>query len=131
MWSKSSSWGRRRHRSTCHRSTELVRPLPARPDGTGELRDLGVAPGYSQWLISRWAPHEQAASHHTDTLDYDLVLAGTMVITLGDGEHRLEAGDAVVVTGVDHAWRAGPEGCILSVVLFGTSPPAAETPTPT
>jgi hypothetical protein len=33
------------------------------------------------------------------------------------------AGDCVVVTGVGHAWRPGPEGCVMSVVVIGTPPP--------
>src|SRR5215471_18645691 len=100
-------------------------PPPARPPGRGELRDLGVAPGHVQWLVSHWMPGEEAAMHHTDTVDFDLVVRGTMDLTLDDGVHHLEAGDAVVMTGVDHAWRAGPDGCTMSVLLLGSLPPAA------
>jgi hypothetical protein len=31
-----------------------------------------------------------------------------------------------VVNGVGHAWRAGPAGCVMSVIVIGTPPPAAE-----
>jgi hypothetical protein len=87
---------------------------------------LGVSEaGCTQWLVSRWGPHDGAAAHHTDTLDFDLVVAGTMELILDDGAHLLETGDCAVVTGVDHAWRAGPEGCTLSVVLLGSPPPDA------
>jgi hypothetical protein len=100
--------------------------LEPRPDGTGELLDLGVRPGRLQWVVSRWAPGATAAGagpsglHHTDTIDLDLVLAGSIELVLADGPHLLEAGDAAVVRGVDHGWRAGPDGCTLSVVLLGT-----------
>jgi quercetin dioxygenase-like cupin family protein len=61
--------------------------------------------------------------HHTDTIDYDIVLAGSVELTLGDGVHPLEAGDCVVIAGIDHAWRAGPQGASMSVTLLGSTPP--------
>lgn len=101
-------------------------PLPSRPSGRAETQDLGVRPGGVRWVVSRWAPGSDAAiMHHTDTVDLDLVLAGSIDLLLDDGTHRLDAGDCVVITGVDHAWRAGPDGCTLSVVLLGTAPPVS------
>ena len=98
-------------------------PLPSRPSGRGEFRDLQVTPGQARWMVSHWQPGAEAGMHHTDTLDFDLVLAGTLDLILDDGPHRLEAGDGALVAGVDHAWRAGPDGCTLAVVLLGTPPP--------
>lgn len=98
---------------------------PAGPGGRGEQRDLGVPAGQLQWVVTRWVPGAEAGTHHTDTIDLDLVVAGSIELVLDDGPHLLEAGDAAVVTGVDHAWRSGPEGCTLSVVLLGTPPAAA------
>jgi quercetin dioxygenase-like cupin family protein len=99
------------------------RPSP-RPSGHADTRDLGVAPGAAEWLVVDWAPNTEAPMHHTDTLDFDLVVEGSIEVILDDGPHLLEAGDCVVITGVDHAWRAGPAGCRLSVALVGTPPPA-------
>jgi hypothetical protein len=48
---------------------------------------------------------------------------GAVDLIRDDGEHPLAAGDTVVVTGVDHAWRAGPDGRWLSVLTIGASPP--------
>jgi hypothetical protein len=31
-------------------------------------------------------------------------------------------GDCVVITGIDHAWRAGPSGCQISGIMLGTPP---------
>jgi quercetin dioxygenase-like cupin family protein len=70
-----------------------------------------------------FAPNVQMPLHHTDTLDFDIVLAGTVELVLGDGAHRLGPGDSVVVTAVDHSWSTGPEGCTLSIVTVGTPPP--------
>jgi hypothetical protein len=61
--------------------------------------------------------------HHTDTLDFDIVLAGSVELLLDDGAHPLGPGDCVVVSGVDHAWSTGSDGCSLSIVTVGTPPP--------
>jgi quercetin dioxygenase-like cupin family protein len=57
--------------------------------------------------------------HHTDTVDFDLVVEGTIELILDDGAHALQSGDCVFMTGVDHGWRAGPAGCILSGTSLG------------
>lgn len=87
--------------------------------------DLGVAAGTVNWLLIEYAPGAEFSMHHTDTVDLDTVLSGSVELTLGDGTHPLAAGDSVVVTGVDHAWRAGPDGCRLSVVAIGAAPAPA------
>ena len=46
--------------------------------------------------------------HHTDTLDLETIISGSVDLILDDGAHHLEAGDMVVMTGVDHAWRPDP-----------------------
>src|ERR1700749_59746 len=90
---------------------------PPRPPGRAQTRDLGVAPGSISWVVSRWdAGSEAAAMHHSDPSALDVVLAGTIDLLPDDGEHRLEQGDCVIITGVDHGWRAGSAGCTLSVV---------------
>jgi quercetin dioxygenase-like cupin family protein len=98
-------------------------PPPSRPAGSAILADLGVAPGLVRWFIVDYGPGIESPVHHTDTVDFDTVLAGSLVLTLDDGEHLLEAGDLVIVHGVDHGWKAGPAGCRLSVLSLGTPPP--------
>ncbi|MBL7487650.1 cupin domain-containing protein [Frankia sp. AgB1.9] len=99
-------------------------PPPARPAGQAfNASVLGVAPGLVSWLIVDYEANIAFPMHHTDTLDYDLLLDGSMVLGLEDGDHALEAGDIVIVNGVDHSWRAGPEGARLSVLSIGTPPP--------
>ena len=100
-------------------------PLPSRPDGRGDLIDLGIAPGQCSWSLWRQDAGAQVTVHHTDTVDFDLIVAGTVELVLDDGPHALDTGDCVVMTGVDHAWRAGPDGCRLSAVLVGTPSPDA------
>ncbi len=98
-------------------------PLPSRPAGSGELLDQGLAPGAVRSLVLDFAAGSSVHMHHTDTLDFDTVLEGSMDLILHDGAHTLRAGDCAVVTGVDHGWLAGPDGCKLAVTLIGTSPP--------
>jgi len=99
-------------------------PLAPRPPGDGSLMDLGVPPAHCRWSVVTFPPHWTAPMHHTDTVDFDTVLAGSMVLVLGDGEHELGPGDLVVVAGVDHAWRAGSAGATMTIVVQGTEPPA-------
>ena len=98
-------------------------PPPARPAGAAVLIDQQLATGMIRWMIVDYGPGAETPKHHTDTLDLETVLEGSVELTLDDGVHHLEAGDMVVMTGVDHAWKAGPRGCRLSAVLLGTPPP--------
>ena len=99
-------------------------PPPPRPRGRGEWLDVQLDPGLVSWQVVDYAPSQTYPMHHTDTVDLDIVLRGTIELTLDDGVHLLEAGDGVVITGVDHAWRSGPDGCRLSVTFIGTPPPS-------
>lgn len=85
--------------------------------------DLGVASGAISWIVVEYAPRVAFTMHNTDSVDLDTVLAGSVEITLDDGVHELAVGDCVVVTGVDHAWRAGADGCRLSVMSIGVPSP--------
>ena len=104
-------------------STSDVPPGP-RPAGTADLLPSDLIPGGTKWFVIQWPAGASFGMHHTDSIDYDVVMAGSIDLVLDDGPHRLEAGDVVVVPGVDHGWTAGPAGCTLSVCLLGTPPHA-------
>src|SRR5256885_1268890 len=73
-------------------------PPPARPAGRGEYLNVGTqVPGLVRWRLNRFAPSAEAPTHHTDTVDIDMVLEGSIEIVLDDGPHRLDPGDCVVV----------------------------------
>jgi len=84
--------------------------------------DLGVAAGAVNWLLIDYAPGLTLPMHHTDTVDLDTVLSGSVELILDDGAHPLAPGDTAVVAGVDHGWRAGPDGCRLGLVAIGALP---------
>jgi quercetin dioxygenase-like cupin family protein len=100
--------------------------LPAISAGGGrvaETLDLGVSVGAMDWKVIDYAAGVEFPMHHTDTIDFDIVLSGSIELILDDGVHPLVAGDQVVVTGVDHAWCVGPEGCRISVISLGVPAP--------
>ncbi|MBW8825216.1 MAG: cupin domain-containing protein [Acidobacteria bacterium] len=99
-------------------------PPPPRALGFVDTLDLGIAPGTTSWTVWHWSPNQEAVMHHTDTVDYDTILGGSIELILDSGVYPMVAGDCAVITGVDHSWRAGGEGCTMSVVLVGTPPPA-------
>jgi hypothetical protein len=98
---------------------------PSIPQGgrASDVLDLGVAAGAINWMMIEYGPGVTLSMHHTDTVDFDTVVSGSVELVLHDGVHALATGDSVVVTGVDHAWRTGPDGCRLSVVAIGALPP--------
>jgi hypothetical protein len=99
-------------------------PPPARPPASSAFLDLALAPGEIRWVTSHFPPNSDwPEMHYTDTIDCHTIVAGSIDLILDDGPHRLVAGDCVIVMGVDHAWKAGPEGCTSSVLLIGTPPP--------
>lgn len=97
--------------------------LPPRPDGKGAFVDIPAAPGEMIWFRVRFPPDQLRPFHHTDTIDCHTVIRGWIELLLDDGAHRLNPGDSAMVTGVDHGWRTGPEGCVVSMLILGTPKP--------
>jgi quercetin dioxygenase-like cupin family protein len=74
------------------------RPLVTPPDGDGSVI-----------RIVELAPRSRSPMHRTETIDYGIVLSGSVVLVLDDGsETNLRPGDVVVQRGTEHAW-ANPE----------------------
>lgn len=61
--------------------------------------------------------------HRTHSVDYDVVVAGTICLELDDGvEIELNAGDVVVQQSTRHAWRnKSDDAATLCFVLVGTA----------
>ncbi len=64
---------------------------------------------------------EAPGMHTTDTIDFEYVISGRVVLELDDGATvELGPGDTVVQNGTRHAWRNPyPEPCRMVVVLIG------------
>jgi hypothetical protein len=98
-------------------------PPPSRPPGHGERVPSAATPGTAGWNFIQFPAHTSTAIHHTDSVDFDVVLEGSIDLILDDGAHRLGRGDGVVINGVDHGWQTAESDCRLSVVVIATPPP--------
>jgi len=96
---------------------------PPRPEGKGEFVDIPVAPGDALFYRVRFPANQLRRVHYTDTIDCHTIVSGSIELLLDDGPHLLEAGDSAIVTGVDHGWKVGPDGCVVSMIVFGTPKP--------
>ena len=97
--------------------------LPPRPPGKGEFVNIPVPPENARWYRTRFPAGQLRRVHHTDTIDCHTVIDGWIELLLDDGAHRLLPGDCAMVTGVDHGWQVGPDGCTVSMIIFGTPKP--------
>jgi hypothetical protein len=97
-------------------------PPPPRPPGRGGLVPMSGAPGIVRWNFIEFPPQTETAVHHTDSVDFNIVLEGSVDVLLDDGPHRLNRADAIVLNGVDHGWRTAESGCRMSVVIIATPP---------
>jgi mannose-6-phosphate isomerase-like protein (cupin superfamily) len=68
--------------------------------------------------------------HTTDSVDFDVVLSGEVVLELDDGvETLLRPGDCVVQNGTRHAWHnRSTEKCVLVSCLIGAERKPATSP---
>ena len=97
---------------------------PANQPGPPADLDLGQAmaeverglPG----LLSHMEP-DNPGMHTTDTIDFEVVLSGQVVLELDDGaEKTLQPGDTVVQNGTRHRWRnPANEPAVIAVFICG------------
>ena len=100
--------------------------VPAR----GPNVDVRLPPGIVRWIVVEHPPYDpdgppstSTSIHHTDTFEMVFVHEGAGELLLEDGAHPVATGDLIVMPGVDHAMRGGPDGLALVVVSIGTGPP--------
>jgi mannose-6-phosphate isomerase-like protein (cupin superfamily) len=64
---------------------------------------------------------DEPGMHTTDTIDFEVVLSGEVILELDDGAQTvLRAGDTVVQNGTRHRWKnQGAEPALLAVFLIG------------
>ena len=104
----SSEQGFPLHPSAGGATVRLIR-LP--PPAAGSSLD-------SQWLRVAGDDPDRPGTHTTDTLDFEVIVDGEIVLGLDDGEHQLRAGDVVVQRGTAHRWRVtGDRPCTYLAVM--------------
>jgi mannose-6-phosphate isomerase-like protein (cupin superfamily) len=92
-------------------------PAPAELDLQTALAEMDEKlPG----LLSYLEP-DNPGMHTTDTIDFEVVLSGEVVLELDDGVERvLRPGDTVVQNGTRHRWgNRGTEPAVLAVFITG------------
>ena len=85
-----------------------------RPAALAEMEEK--LPGFLAYLEP-----DNPGMHTTDTIDFEVVLSGEVILELDDGvEKVLRPGDTVVQNGTRHRWgNRGTEPAVMAVVLIG------------
>jgi mannose-6-phosphate isomerase-like protein (cupin superfamily) len=91
--------------------------------GEVDLAQVGAELGAAMPDLAVAMERDNPGMHTTDTIDYDIVLAGEIWCELDDGvEVHLKAGDCLVQCGTRHAWRnKGTETCVLAAIMVGAA----------
>jgi mannose-6-phosphate isomerase-like protein (cupin superfamily) len=73
---------------------------------------------------------DNPSMHTTDTVDFDYVVSGRVLVELDDGATtELGPGDSLVLNGTRHGWRNPfDEPCVLVTVMVGATRPSEEPP---
>ena len=91
----------------------------------GALLPAGTAaPSGAVFRVVRYDAGLAGRMHRTQSMDYGVVLSGSIVLELDDGaEVTLSAGDVLVQRGTIHNWiNRGAEACTIAFVLIAASP---------
>jgi mannose-6-phosphate isomerase-like protein (cupin superfamily) len=82
------------------------------PPGGSSIAVMELAPGGDEFhefvstALAPWADPDVPGMHRTATMDYDVVLEGTIGLELDGGvEVTLHAGDVVIQNGTRHRWH--------------------------
>lgn len=76
--------------------------------------------------IVHYAPGVVPRRHRTNSIDYALVLSGSIEMGLDDETVHLTAGDILIQRGTIHNWiNRGTEPCVIAFVLIGAKPATA------
>jgi quercetin dioxygenase-like cupin family protein len=83
--------------------------------------------GGSVFRIVRYEPGVTPRNHRTDSIDYAVVISGTIDMELDDGVVvTLKAGDVLVQRGTIHNWvNRSNEVCVIAFVLVSAKPVTA------
>lgn len=95
-------------------------------DAAREGFSFNFAPGGTKCILVDIVPTEEfmpPGMHATDTLDYVVILQGTISLYVDEGEVEVGPGDVVIDRGILHAWRnKGPGNVRMLVVNVDAAP---------
>jgi mannose-6-phosphate isomerase-like protein (cupin superfamily) len=98
--------------------------LPPAPASEPAELDLEAALAEIEEKLPGMLAHmepDNPGMHTTDTIDFEVILSGEVVLELDDGAERvLRPGDTVVQNGTRHRWaNRGTEPAVVAVILLG------------
>lgn len=95
-------------------------------------RNIGFAPPKtgSRLVVIDFPPNNPRWMHRTETLDYVIVLSGSIDMEMDESTISLRAGDIVIQRGTNHAWcNRTDRPARLAVVLLDAEPLGIGDPT--
>ena len=100
--------------------------FPANNDGSSDegLRKVHTAETDGTVLrVVEYAPGVTPRHHRTSSVDYGVILAGSIEMELDTETVKLNTGDFVVQRGTLHNWiNNGTEPCLIAYILIGAHP---------
>jgi quercetin dioxygenase-like cupin family protein len=93
---------------------------------TGEFKT--TVEGGTVFRIVHYGPGVTPRNHRTDSIDYAVVISGSIDMELDNGVvAKLNAGDVLVQRGTIHNWvNKGTEPCVIAFVLISANPVKAD-----
>lgn len=89
------------------------------PPGTAERRDGSDTFAEMGAAAEHVTDARHPFMHRTETVDFGLVLQGSITMLLDQEDVELRAGDVVVQRGTNHAWsNRGTEPCLVAFILM-------------
>jgi hypothetical protein len=100
-------------------------PVSIAPTGCGTVfRTLEIPPD-KDWLFDADGNKVRSLNYHTTrSIDYAIVLTGSVWAVLDETEVEMHAGDVLVQRGTAHAWsNRSDSACLMAFVLIGGNLP--------
>lgn len=73
--------------------------------------------------ITRYTPGAAPRHHRTDSIDYAVVVSGSIQVELDTETVTLQTGDVIIQRGTIHNWICeGPEPCVMLYALIDANP---------
>ena len=93
------------------------------PSDTASLKaDTSESDGTIFRLVE-YSPGVAPRHHRTNSIDYAVVLSGSIELELDTVTVQLNPGDVLVQRGTIHNWmNHGPEPCVIAFILIGADP---------
>lgn len=111
---------------TAERVIWTTRGFPVDNDDPADTASRKVNTSESDGTIFRivqYAPGVAPRHHRTDSIDYAVVLSGSIELELDSATVRLDPGDVLVQRGTIHNWaNNGTEPCVMAYILIGAHP---------